>query len=272
MNIEEAVNNVISLFESQNFPAEIALTTIKRISGEQEYPSDKYSLLNRLILMHHNDEIAMGYKAWNKFNRYVRKGSKSISIFAPCTKRIRADESKDGQEHIVITGFHTIPVFGLSATDGEPLNLPDYTPKELPPFIDVAKALGIKVNWRPESTNAYGWYSPGTNEVTLCSTDLITVVHELSHACHNRFENIAQLNTDYVECIGELSAAILCELCGVQGYHHQSYEYIKSYTKGKTHKETLVAINKVLSMVEKITHLIIDTAESLKLQPALENS
>lgn len=266
ITVAQAVKNVFEIFRSKSFAADIALTTISRSKCEQTYPSDYYSLLNRLILRLHGENIAMGYKAWNSFNRYVKSGSKAIQILSPCTKKIKAEESNDGKEHVVLTGFRFIPVFGYSSTDGEPLNVPDYTPEALPPYIDVAEHLGIKVKWKPVCRNAYGWYSPYSSEITMCSEDWCCYFHELAHAVHNQFESLANLDTDYCECVAETTAAVLCELNSVKGYHHQSYEYIREFTKDKTDKATLAAISNVLNMVEKIVTLVIETADKLASQ------
>lgn len=273
--IQAATSQVLEMFRSQKFPAMVALTTIKRIKGDKKFPSDSYSFLNRLILAFHGAEVAMGYKAWQKdYGRYVKKGERAIKIFAPLTKNIKAEDSPDGKEHVLILGFRSIPVFDYKSTDGKPLDIMehDYTPDKdkMPPFLDVAKALDIKVKWKPACRNAYGWYSPRDNEITLCSEDYITYFHELAHAIADYLDDLKCHDTAYNEIVAELSAAILCELNAIQGFHHQSYEYILEYSKDKTPKAVISAITSVLGSVENIVSLIIKTADELETKNAVQ--
>ena len=49
----------------------------------------QYSFGNTIMIFLQNPEATyvMGYKAWNKLGRYVRKGSKGLAILAPCVKK-----------------------------------------------------------------------------------------------------------------------------------------------------------------------------------------
>lgn len=264
MDLSTAVSNVLSVFQSQHFAADIAYTVIRRSPDEAPIPSDKWSIMNRLIMLFHGTHDARGFKQWHEVNRYVKKGSKCFYILAPMTRKVEAEDSKDGQEHIIVIGFRPIPVFPYECTDGEELVTVDYTPAKLPPYVNVAEALGIKVSWKPICRNAYGWYSLSDKSITLCSEDFCTFYHELGHAVHSRFESLEKVDVNYAECVAETVSAVLCELNGVTGYHHQSYEYIKEYTSDKSDKATLSAVSGVLTMVEKIITLILSTAEKIK--------
>lgn len=264
--VHEAVEAVMSIFKTHNFAADIALTTIRRSKAETPIPSDKWSLMNRLIMLFSGTHDARGYQQWKEVNRFVQKGSKAIRIVAPVTHKIKAEDSKDGKEKIIITGFRHINVFAIESTSGEPLTVVDYTPDadKLPPYLDVAEALAIKVKWKPVCRAAYGWFSPASKEITMCSEDWVNYFHELGHAVANIIQPLSDFDDAFNECVAEMTAAVLCELNHIQGYHHQSYEYIKEYTVDKSDKAVLSGVSSVLNMVEKVVILIIDTAKTLE--------
>ena len=86
----------------------------------------KYSVCNLWLIAWqcpHATRVA-GYKKWNEFNRYVRKGEQGIAILAPLIYK-----SDDGDEK-ELRGFKPVYVFDVSQTDGDPLpEPPDWTSK-----------------------------------------------------------------------------------------------------------------------------------------------
>lgn len=81
----------------------------------------RYSFHNKLLISIQKPAATkvMGFRQWNKLNRYVRKGEKSIRILAPLIKTRKDKES--GLEDKVCVGFKPVSVFDISQTDGEPL-------------------------------------------------------------------------------------------------------------------------------------------------------
>ena len=64
-----------------------------------------YSLGN-IILIHYQRPTATyvaGYRAWQKMNRFVKKGEKGIAILAPCIYSDKEDETKDA--HLLQNGL-----------------------------------------------------------------------------------------------------------------------------------------------------------------------
>jgi hypothetical protein len=79
-----------------------------------------YSFGNQLLIATQkpNATHVCGFRKWNEFNRYVRKGEKGIAILAPMMVKGKDDESAPGPRLI---GFRVVYVFDISQTDGEPL-------------------------------------------------------------------------------------------------------------------------------------------------------
>lgn len=84
----------------------------------------RYSLNNlMLILLQRPDATQVaGYKTWQALGRQVRKGEKSIRIFAPVVRRLGEDD-EDSVERSGdrVVGFKAVPVFDVAQTDGDPL-------------------------------------------------------------------------------------------------------------------------------------------------------
>lgn len=256
-NFDEAVNNLINMFKNEDFPQKLALTIIKRV--DEGIPSDKWSITNKLImLLLGNTTDARGYKQWQETGRHIKKGEKAFYILAPNTKKIKNEKDED---EYIITGFRPIPVFRYESTEGKEIPHHDYKPQELPPFLDVAEKMGIKVKWKPIHKNAYGYYRPWDKSITLCSQDYIVYFHELAHAVHDTIEPLKNVDTNKAEIVAELSAAVLTEMLGISGYEQQAYEYIRTYTKGKKDKNVIISITNVLNTVQKVVEKITSISE-----------
>lgn len=76
LSMNEAVKNLIEMFANKSFPEQIALTIIKRRSGEDVRPCDKWSIGNQLIMLFiGGTDDARTLKQWNAVGRKVMKGS-----------------------------------------------------------------------------------------------------------------------------------------------------------------------------------------------------
>ena len=237
-NFDEAIANLINMFKNKDFPQKLALTIIKRV--DEGIPSDKWSITNKIIML------------------LLGNTTDAFYILAPNTKKIKNEEDED---EYIITGFRPIPVFRYESTEGKEIPHHDYKPQELPPFLDVAEKMGIKVKWKPIHKAAYGYYRPWDKSITLCSQDYIVYFHELAHAVHDTIEPINEVDKNKAEIVAELSAAVLTEMLGISGYEQQAYEYIKTYTKGKKDKNVIISITNVLNTVQKVVEKITSIAE-----------
>src|SRR3954462_8564976 len=69
---EEALQSILSLFESGELPSKIAQTVIARHEGEA--PMATWSLPNQLLVLLAGSADARGFRQWKEVGRHVRKG------------------------------------------------------------------------------------------------------------------------------------------------------------------------------------------------------
>lgn len=261
--IQNAISLLMTMFASGNFPEQIAMTIIRKAEGDT-IPSDSWSLGNRLLMASQNTNDSRGFRQWQEVKRHVKKGSKAIHIFAPITKKLKEKDELTGEEaeRVIIVGFKPVPVFRYEDTDGAPLDTFDYTPKTYPPFFDVAAKLGLTVEYQPLRGNYYGRYTSGQGKIDLCSKDAVVYYHELAHAVHDTFVDLRTCDKARKEIVAELSALIMCELSGINGYQYQGYRYISTYCGTSDKPEVVLKkIMSVLNDVEKIVSIIIFASE-----------
>ena len=262
--IKEAVANLFATFQRGDFPNQLAHNVIRKHDADI-IPSDSWSLGNRALMFSSNTADARGYKQWLEVGRQVRKGSKAIYIFAPMTKKVQEVDEVSGEEEekIIVVGFTTVPVFRYEDTDGEELPEFNYRPQSYPHFFDVAKKLNLKVEYRPLQANYLGRYVPQLSLIQLCSWDSNVYYHELAHAVHNSFVDLARYDSDKAEIVAEFSACVLSELSNSSGgYEFQGYKYLQRYCGNEEKPEqVLKKIMGVLNEVEKVVEIILDTTE-----------
>ena len=260
--IQSAITTLMAMFANGNFPAQVAMTIIRKAEGDS-IPADNWSFANCLLMSSQNTHDARGFRQWQAVGRNVKKGSKAIHIFAPLTKKVVEKDEATGEEiaRIIIVGFRPIPVFRLEDTEGEPLPTFDYTPKTYPPFFDVAEKLGVKVEYKALRSDYYGRYTSGQRKIELCSEDAVVYYHELAHAVHDTFVDLRKCDKTKKEIVAELSALVLCEISGVSGYEWQGYKYISNYCADSKPENVLKKIMGVLNDVEKIVSIILKASE-----------
>ncbi|MCS5697168.1 ArdC family protein [Desulfofundulus thermocisternus] len=262
--LREALEKLLSMFESGNLPPAVARTMIRRQAGD-ERPSDKWSLGNRLLMYLAGTEDARGYRQWEEVGRHVKKGAKAFHILAPLTKtrKVKIQDPETGEEREeerpVIVGFRFIPVFRLEDTEGEPLPEVDYAPPELPPLFDVATRMGIKVKYAPGDGSCYGSFQPGLKRINLHTHDVKTYFHELAHAVHNTIRPLVGGQDPVQEVVAETVACTLCEIYGYTGYAWHGWQYIKACAGGEP-KQALKLVMKVLCEVEEVLERIWEAA------------
>lgn len=261
-NYDEAVTQMLEMFSKKDFPQKMAFTIIRKATTEPVLPSDSWSLTNRLIMQSIGETLdARTYKQWQQVERYVQKGAKAFHIYAP---RFSKKVDENNNEKLELSGFMAVPVFAIEHTKGKPIEYPDYTPPVLPPLLNVAEALGIKVIWRPVSNGAFGIYNTIENKITLSCHDYSVYYHELAHAINSTFEDLS-LDKDKAEIVAETTASVLSVMTGITGHEFHSYEYIKAYCEDKSQKGILSKITEILTTVEKIINIVLATLKQPKL-------
>lgn len=263
---QEAVKNLLIMFERGQMPEAVAFNIIRKQKGVIYKPSDCWSIGNQILQLIQHTEDARGFRQWKDVGRSVIKGRKAIHILAPMTFKVKKTNPVTGEEEerIVITGFRPISVFRYEDTEGEELDyIPEFVPPEPPPFWNVADKLGIKVSYIPMLGNYLGQFNMRSNSIKLCSEDAIVYFHELSHAVHNTFVDLRKCDHAVAETVAEFSAVVLAHIQGITGFEHQGWEYIQEATKTKGNpEEALKFIMQCLSDVEKVVSIILDTAEN----------
>jgi hypothetical protein len=261
---EQALRDVLELFESGSLPEKIAQTTIAR--AENEAPSAMWSLGNQLLMILAGTHDARGYRQWGEVDRHVRKGSKAFYILAPVARKIRETDESTGAEteRSIVTGFVGVPVFRYQDTEGAPLPTYDYQPAEFPPLYDVAQRLGVKVDYLPFVDRYRGYYRPSENAIVLCSHDVSVFFHELAHAAHDRIRSLRGGQVPSQEIVAETTAAVLCHLYGHDGFLWHGAEYVRSYAKGNPGRAAL----RLLADVQAVLDLILDPWGEHKLAEA----
>ena len=263
--VRTTISKLLDLFQRQDFPEILAHTIIRR-HPDDAIPSQRWSLANRLLMILNGTSDARGYKQWLDVGRHVRKGESAIRIIAPITRRsVKVPETEEDVRSIVV-GFVPIAVFPVEATDGQPLPLFDYQPKETPPLWCVAERLGIQVHYRPFGGSYFGCYRPGKDEIELASQDIFVYFHELAHAVHHRIEPLRPGILARAEAVAEITACTLCHIQGVFGYENSAYRYVALYSQGKRPDDVLQFISGTLSEVEKVVLQILATAEEAELE------
>jgi antirestriction protein ArdC len=84
----------------------------------------RYSPTNVAMILNQRPDATQvaGFRVWQSMGRQVRKGSKGIAIWAPCSYKVeRQDADGEITEAKTLGGFRLAYVFDVADTDGEPL-------------------------------------------------------------------------------------------------------------------------------------------------------
>ena len=265
ITMQEASEKLLEMFKTQEFGPQLALTIIKRRADNpaNSLPCMKWSIGNHMLMwLLGRTDAAATFLQWKNMNRRVVKNAKAFPIFSPIT--YKAKKKKDDgteEEQVIVRGYRAVPVFRIEDTIGVDLKTSDYTPPKLPPLYKAAEKLGIRVYWKPISRAAYGYYSPGDNEISLSSYDHVVWFHELTHAVR---ETLADTNADpdREEIIAETTASVLMEMqFGNHSYQQQAYEFVKHYCSDKSPEFVIKTVLGVLKDCEEVIVKILDAAD-----------
>jgi hypothetical protein len=211
--VRQALESIVQKFKEGDIPEAIAYSMFPI----PNIPASKWSLLNRTLMFISGTSDARGFNQWKMVGRYVKEGSKAITILAP---RFTMKETDDGEEKKpILVGFLAVPVFKVEDTDGEPL---DYQKIELPelPLIEVAKDWGISIKAIPGNYRYFGYFSQDRKEIALATKEESVFFHGLAHAVHQRVLGELKRGQDWKqEVVAELSASVLCKIVGNTSKH-----------------------------------------------------
>ena len=226
--------------------------------------------------------LIAGAKKWNEsFERYINKGEKGFTIYAPSEYKVKDLNGdfvldKDGK---VKTNIRFIPVkvFDVSQTNGKELSLNSVElENNVENYVDIYKTLkeiadkdNIKIVFVDKELmpTAYGSYTPAKNIIELRKgmgqgDTLSTLIHELAHA---KYQSKIITTEEYAlnELHAESIAYVTSKYLGLDT-GKQSFGYLNSYMKDrkdftdldrvidKIHNDAKDLINKIDTTLEKI--------------------
>lgn len=191
-----------------------------------------YSFNNQMLILLQNPEATkvMGYRQWNKMNRYVKRGEHGLKILAPMLRKPKleqAQEQSDGEglEVKVLTGFMPVTVFDISQTDGEPLPSLEilmtgddfgYLASTLE---DYCSSMNIQVRYEELSQDVYGESRGGTVAVAdnmARNAKVGVLVHEVAHELLHKTESERLLPRQVKELHAEAVSYVVCRHFGLE--------------------------------------------------------
>lgn len=205
--ISSIETGIQELFQSEKFAD--YLRTMSRFH--------RYSVNNTILIHLQRPNAAMpvaGYRKWQQFGRYVKKGEKGLTIIAPTPLKKKIEEMRldpdtkapvldqDGnaimdEKIIEIPMFKPVKVFSADQTDGEPL--PSLV-ADLAGDVQQYEAFMEALRRTSPMPIVFGTLEPGTDGLCSFSNQSITIrtgmsqvqtvcatVHEIAHAVlHDR--------------------------------------------------------------------------------------
>ncbi len=217
----------------------------------------KYSFHNILLIQSQNPRVTFiaGYKKWQTFERFVRKGERGLRILAPIvSKRKTSDPEEDPT---FIRGFRLVSVFDLSQTEGSEENLP-LVITGLRNSIEDEEAIYEQIRARirlpiieVQDLDSKGSYTLSTQKIRIRSSlstvqKIKTLIHEYAHHVHH---TSYKENESYAvsEVIAESAAYIVCRFLGIDTSDY-SAPYIESWKDKSADIEAVgVKVQKVSS-------------------------
>ncbi len=207
-------DEILEQFESGNVAS---LVSVAVFPPSHDCPSEKWSFINRFVMIMAGTFDARTFLQWKQVDRRVLKGRKAIYILAPIVqKTTKINDDGEEEEKSYISGYRAIPVFRYEDTTGKPL--PDKLDllREIP-FYSRAHEWGINVTTIPVNNICLGFYTPRSETIALATPDESVFFHELAHAAHRRvYGELNPGQEPLQEIIAELSAAVLSRYAGKQ--------------------------------------------------------
>jgi hypothetical protein len=199
----------------------------------------RFSLGNILWLMFQAEErgepmpsMLLTYKAWQRLDRQVQKGSQHWSVLRPYHRTI---ENEDGTKDACLSGFGTISEFDASQTAGAELPEPvddlhgDDFCEHLARLVAWAEEQRVPVHFT-DTGSANGWFDRKQTTIFIKETNapdeqLATLVHELIHWQGVGYDTYKRAEA---EMITETAACIVLLGLGLDATA-QSVQYVASW-------------------------------------------
>jgi len=216
-----------------------------------------YSLNNLLLILAqcpHASRVA-SYKRWTEMGRQVRKGEKSLGIFAPMMRK-REDE-KTGEERRYISGFRIVPVFDVSQTDGDALpddvSRPTLLDGEAPAGLwDALAAIVLDHGYtieRGDCGGANGYTRPDKSLIMVRedvsdAQAVKTLIHEVAHMLLHTDDKTLCADAMAHRNVSEVEAESIAYLVAAEhGLPTETYTlpYVAGWSNGKSEMVAVTA-------------------------------
>jgi antirestriction protein ArdC len=259
-NIKEALQRIEHGLENINTNEE----WLKLLSFQSRFHNYSFHNTVMLYLQLPAASHVAGYNHWKSFGRFVKKGEKSLKIFAPLLYKVKSEKVESTDDKYNLKGFKLVSVFDLSQTDGDDSKIPVVigglkgNSEDLNQlYYSLIEKFIIDVQERTD-IKAKGTYDIIKKVITIKSgmpyqQKLKTLIHEfahhIQHTCHFNTES-----RDLEEIIAESTSYIVCSYLGINSDDY-SFPYIKSWCKDiKQLKLVGDTIQKIASKIITLTN------------------
>jgi antirestriction protein ArdC len=259
---------------------------LKAVSAFHQYSARNAVLI---FLQKPSATYVAGFETWKKLGRYVRRGEKGLSIFAPVKvsekidKPVMDDNGKpvldeDGNPKTeavseVRIRFHPAAVFDVSQTEGKPLpTLCDELQGAVPDFQKIFTAVQnispYKIAFERMPDDEKGYCSHEAKKIAIRSgmsdAQIVkTLLHEYAHAVlHNGTEK----SREQKEIEAESAAFIVSDFLGIDtsGY---SFDYVSSWSYGMDPKQLSDILQNIQDSANSIISRIQEEMKTLEKAP-----
>lgn len=232
---------------------------------------NQYSSRNlRLILAQKPDASYLApYNTWRKFDRYVKRGEKALSVIVPVTY-VKKDQQgqpildKNGRPETGMTFRLKPTTFDVSQTEGKEMPKAAEVKEQLTDLdyanlyrvlMSIAKTNDVSVRFEEMAGETKGYYSPAEHQIVLRSHDMNksqlikTFIHETAHSelHHSNNPQREQLTRSNAELQAESVAYVVASYYGIDTSDY-SFDYLAGWSKDK---ETLADLEAQLDIVQQ---------------------
>lgn len=255
---KDAIDKLVQKFKDGDLSG---VTMGIKFQVPEQFPSHKYSYRNKIMAYYQLDSIITGSsKFWKDNGRKIKKGSKAGYIFAPL---MAEKEDDDGNKSYFPYAYKLIPTFNIEQTEeirgfeGEVIQAPELEPADLPPLLDIAEELGLKVDWKPVPMDRWADYWKKGERINMGTDSPAVFFHELCHALHEEVEGdkFKTLGTDFKEVVAEFGAAVLMDMYLDADHSGNAWQYIKMFADNPTEavERSLMMIQRMFTKLEELT-------------------
>lgn len=218
-------------------------------------------------------ELLAPYKKWKAIklpngetiHRNVKKGEKALRILAPYHYSFKVENEDGEEEERTVLRFKSVPVFDLSQTEGEPLEVDftvsdvDYTLEEIINRGSVKVNLSNKEITRGYTDGSQIWISKHIST----PRQICTYFHELAHYLLHFDENRDEISRPTRELEAEAVSYLVSCFLGIE--NKESPAYILNWTKNYDTEKRNELLKGKGSNVLKTAQKIIDDLKLLQL-------